>query len=1563
MHRAARWTLKITLGIVAVILLVLGGGLVFLHTDTGREVVRDKLEDQLASTFTGDVRIGKLEGSPLGTYVVKDLAIDGPDGEPAIEIGSLSLHLELSGLVKQRAVLSKLVIEDARIRAVRLPDGSLSLQHLMKPGPKSAWTVVIERLVVRRSQFVLVDEQPVHIDDIELTGALELAGERINANANLRARWRERDVPLRAMFSVKKTAEGVAVPALAAYAGRVSIHAANVEISGAGFGGTGVVRAPRGAVARLVPGVDLPGDVELAFEASSPATDGAPTELALSGTLAGDAIHGALELWLADRRARGTVTARNLRLARLTAGKVRGRAGGKLELDLRITEGRRLPVGTIALEARGRYGELPSTVVEVTARSNGRGVRGSVAASNPGVTANLAGEIAIVGERISLGSATLVARSSNLARATGGLVPVRGPIRVDLAAHGALVPRPVLAVSGTIDGERLSVSPEPGQPAVLEIGTLRATIDGTHLPSRPFGKFTLRATEVEGDQLAIRELRVDAFDRADGAIQATLRTRLRRDPWLIEADASIHPGAPTRVELQRHLIRAGAGTEWRGTSGRLAIGPDRIELRDLATASKDGALRVAGSYQRTGRRAGDATAKVDIRTLALANLDPRFTGTVTAKVELARRAGVIRAGADLTARDVSLVRPRPATVPKAAILADAPRAVPAASGAKDRVPRDARGVPADGSSRLAAEAGVAPTPTPKPTGDKPPLDAITDRSSSTPADPTGVPAGSASAGTAAEQRRASPGIDATATIRIDGGRASIVATGGTPAGGTARLGLELAGPTEITDMAAWQRLGGDAIREATVRLTGLELGGIAGALGVTGGYGGTATGELRLANGTPTGALQLRGLATPELRGLGKVDADLRVATIGGDIVPTLQVRLDRIGAVTATAEVRAPDRLFDPAAWQQLGRRAVRRARVRGRDLAIDPGRLEQLGIVATARGRVSFDVDVVPERAKLVVDARDLRGSPVSSPIDVQLRATIADDTIARFDVRTEGTSMIDGTASLPVSFSELFARPDLATTPLAGAARVRVGASRLLAVFGRRDLSGGAISGNVTLSGTVGEPVATASIVGTDIQVPPGGRGRPIQPIQRIALDAVWRDGSAVVLVEGKQPEGRLGLAAVIRPEALDQASIRLDARQFDIRPLLVFAPGPAGAASGRLDANLAVTGLDPTSMKIAGSMTLRRGRIPLAPNVGTLRRADLDLTFRDRVAEVVLRGRLGGGRVEAKGNASLDGSGGLIELTLRDVAPIGAVEPEIDADVRIELRREQDERWIADIDVRGGKVEVPTRTGEALAPAGAPPDMVFVTGERLTGRPLEKAPPQEPVIVANVTIAPMRVESEELRGVIKGKLEITADADAIGIVGTIEADRGDLDLFGRRYRVERAAVRFDGGIDPILDLSLVHDFPEVTTRTEVRGRLSKPRISMSSDPAIYSQAQLLGFLLGGQPTGEPGDARDRATSAGASFLANQIGGYVRRALPIDLDVLRYEAATATSSAAITVGTWLRDGLFLAYRRRLDARPDENAGEGELEYWLSRRVVIEAVVGDRNRDSVDLLWRKRY
>ena len=67
--------------------------------------------------------------------------------------------------------------------------------------------------------------------------------------------------------------------------------------------------------------------------------------------------------------------------------------------------------------------------------------------------------------------------------------------------------------------------------------------------------------------------------------------------------------------------------------------------------------------------------------------------------------------------------------------------------------------------------------------------------------------------------------------------------------------------------------------------------------------------------------------------------------------------------------------------------------------------------------------------------------------------------------------------------------------------------------------------------------------------------------------------------------------------------------------------------------------------------------------------------------------------------------------------------------------------------------------------------------------------------------------------------------------------------------------------------------------------------------------------------------------------------------------------------SDAASITVGQWLARRLYVGYRRRIDAVPEQNAGQAEVEYWLSPRIVIEGVAGDRGYHDVDLTWVRRW
>ena len=1501
MSSAWRWTRRIVLGLFAFVLLAVGAVLVVLHTDYGRDLVRARVEGKLDTTFVGGGSIGKLEGSLFGELVALDVVINGPDGKPAIRIKRLRLELGLLPLASHELRISGLVADDVEVDLRRGEHGELQLTHLLRPNPESTWSVELRDLTVHRAHLAYdAGTEILNLDAIEIRGAAHLPHDQpLDASVEITGRWRERAAPVRIATTVHAELAGqegatLTIPTLVANVGDVSVTGTALRIvvpaadradradrrGSPVFAGSLVVKAPRDAVGALAPSVELPADLELRVDAS-PVAGKAVTHLELDAEIGTQPVHALLDVDLAANRVVGVIAAGDLDLGKLTRGKLVAHGGGFAVIDVAQGDPGKLPVGHAMIHASGQYEDYPETGVMIALASTGERVTATIGAANPGLTAAIRGDLVKTGDRLTLERGTIVASTRDPASASRGKAPVHGMLSVDLVASGVLAPEAELAVTGRIQGKQVRVED-------VTIAALDVAVDARGIPSRPIGKAELSADGVQRGDVVLRELRVTAANREDGKISVSMRSRPKATSWLFEADALVTPGQVVTVDLQRHLVRAGTNADWVGTTGRVTIGKQRIEVRDLRSASRDGVVTLAGVYHRAGARAGDLVAKLDANAMVLDDLRSGLRGTIDAHADVERTHG----------RFVGTVQIK--------------------------------------------AAGVALGPT-------------------------------------------MLGVDGEARLEVGAGKLVVAARAGTARLGTVTLALDLDPPRDLANVTAWKHLGRDRIRTAELTLGDLDLSSAAKLAGLPGEYAGKLDGDLQLSATGSGGKLSLRDLMAPALRGTGRVSAELRISEPArGEIHPSVTARIEGIATLMAEARLRMPDHLFDPGAWKANGRGVLQSASLRAENIELDPGLLERFGLVTSARGQLSIVAEIAEaaRSAKLAVGIRHLRGSPISQPIDVDLTATSDDQaTTATLVARTRQVKrdgevetpvgpevkLLDAWGSIPLTIAELAANPRAALgEPLRVVATVpNVPAPPLLAVFGRTALLAGAIDGKIEVAGTLGKPTVVAKLTGTNLEVPSRRGGKPIKSVQRIAFDATWDGSIGNVVIDGVQDVGTLRLVAHGSPKALAEATVTLKANQFDLGSLLAFAPGPAGGAAGRLDADLRLRGLDPRSAKLAGELHLSNARIPIAPTVGTLRRAKLDVVIDGDALRLKLDGRLAGGKVLAEGTIAMAGAsptGGTLTMTLRKVSSIGLVEPTIDADVIIKLRREAD-RWIADVGVRNADIVVPSSRGEQLKPAGAPADMVFMTGDRITNRPMKKRVPTRPMIVANVTLYPAHVKSDELRSIINGRVSITADLESIGIVGTIDADRGDLDLFGTRYQVERASVRFDGSTDPLLDVRITHDFPDVTTIAEVRGRLSKPELTMSSNPATYSQGELLAFLLGGEPGGVPGDARERATAAGASYVANKIGGYVKGALPIDVDVLRYQAATSTTSAAFTIGTWLRDNLFLAYRRRLEARPDEISGEGQLEYWLSRRVVVEATAGDRGHHGLDLLWRRRY
>ncbi len=1514
-----RWSKRILLGLLAFLVIAVGLLLVVIHTDWGRGKIKAQVESALADTFTGGGTIGRLEGSPFGELRAYDVVINGPDGKPAITVKEARLQITLTDLIDKHANIDYVAAEGVEILMKRDPDGELQFSRLTKPGPSGGWAVDIQTISVRDGHLVLDDN---NFDELELGGVLAMSpAGRIVIDAIVRGRWREPRAPIVAMTRVVLDGDVTAFPTLFARVGDLTavgdeitittpptieifpgiMHQTRPDLPPA-LAGELAVSAPKHAVLDLF-AVELPGDMQVRTTVT---TNRPWTNLDVSAFVGGQRATANVGIDLATLEAAGWVDTGTLDIGMLSMGRVAGRGAATAVFHVKQVEGAELPSAIAIATVRGEIAEAPYAEAVIVASTHGDSIVANVSASGEAADARIAAMLTRRGDALVLDHATLVAKTSNPERASDGCAPVTGRIEAELVASGALLPATDLAVRGRIDGSRIAA-------AGVSASTLKVGIDAKHLPGTPAGRVELFATNLRQGDVLLRELALTAGSRADGKIAIALRSKPKQDPWAVELDALVDLGTdqrigelpsavgdPITIDLTRHLVKVKGDGTWKGDRGEIVISASKITLRDFA--SSNGGSKVAASMEmlRTGRNAGDLTARVEGSSFDLATLHQGYAGKLDVEATITRRDGLFAGDLAVSALAVSFL---PTQL-----------------------------IPVD----LDLEIKAGPN-----------------------------------------------------QLLIDGELGSMTM-------GDVRIVADVQAPRDITDVASWQKLERPQIRTARINLDSLKVNELAQLLDLPPDeYQGEVSGELDLSATQLGGQIKLVDFQAPPLRGIGELDATIDIGTDGPRILtPRIVTTIDNLGKLEASATIELPEKLFSPGAWSSLGRASLQGAAVKLYEVQVDPAMLERFGIVTNIRGKVTGDVAVTAGMKSITLTARaaDVRGSPIAQPLTLDALATIdergtnAKVTLVTLPVPDRASAvvlrrpmpLVEITTTIPVTTTDLVRNPAavleaeldvVATIP-------DLSAAQIMATFGRSEIRSGRLSGTVEVSGTVADPTVRANIAVTDLASNRvSRRGKP-RSIKRMQIDATWQEGAALVNINGEQTDGMLQLQAIADTSNLSAGSVRVQAKNFDLAPLFAFAPGPAAGGQGTLTADLKIVGLDARTARIAGDLHLSNARMPISPEVGTLRRASVDITVSERDLQVAVDGRLGGGTVKLTGTFGMNGTrptNGDVKIELRQVSPIGEIEPDIDADVFAKLHIEPT-KWVADVDIKNATVDVPDDRGEPLKEIGAPEDMYFVeAGQEIAERKQElaalEAEADEPIIPAfqaNITLHSTYVKSTELRGLVTGKLRVDIDGGAhLGMFGAIEAERGDLDLFGRRYQVDRAQVRFDGTVDPLLDVVISHDFPDVTTTTQVRGRVSKPEVILASNPGTYSQGQLLGFLLGGEPSGEPssGNPRDKVTSAGASLVGNQLGGYVKDKLPVDIDVLKYEAATSTNSQSVTVGSWITQKLFIAYRQRVGARVDENNGEAEVEYYLTRRLVVEGIVGDKNRNGIDLLWRKRY
>ncbi|MGI9626542.1 MAG: translocation/assembly module TamB domain-containing protein [Longimicrobiales bacterium] len=231
----------------------------------------------------------------------------------------------------------------------------------------------------------------------------------------------------------------------------------------------------------------------------------------------------------------------------------------------------------------------------------------------------------------------------------------------------------------------------------------------------------------------------------------------------------------------------------------------------------------------------------------------------------------------------------------------------------------------------------------------------------------------------------------------------------------------------------------------------------------------------------------------------------------------------------------------------------------------------------------------------------------------------------------------------------------------------------------------------------------------------------------------------------------------------------------------------------------------------------------------------------------------------------------------------------------------------------------------------------------------------------------------LRSREMNVETSGELDMTFDRSNGQLIlqGDMDVVRGTYSRLPRTFNMTEGTFRFVGtpGFNPDMDVTAVNrlqtrDGQPLTMTANISGTLLAPQLSLTSDSEVaISEADLMSYLLLGQPSSALVDDRSAGVSAGFDFalgqVASQIGYLLAPELPIDFLSVSQSERTQGGSAIdrgvqVEAGVYVADEVFLAgtFERGSCADPTSviNSWGVRVEVQVPRDAILEGFLEDR-------------
>jgi len=216
--------------------------------------------------------------------------------------------------------------------------------------------------------------------------------------------------------------------------------------------------------------------------------------------------------------------------------------------------------------------------------------------------------------------------------------------------------------------------------------------------------------------------------------------------------------------------------------------------------------------------------------------------------------------------------------------------------------------------------------------------------------------------------------------------------------------------------------------------------------------------------------------------------------------------------------------------------------------------------------------------------------------------------------------------------------------------------------------------------------------------------------------------------------------------------------------------------------------------------------------------------------------------------------------------------------------------------------------------------------------------------------------------------RAQLGIKGTVDSPQITGRADMLRGRYDFAGRRFDIDRGAIRFQGEspVDPVLDIVANANIQGLSASIRVSGTGLKPQVDFASVPALPEDELLSRLLFGASITNLSAPEALQLAAAVASLREGGAGGAanlnpinaIRRVAGLDrLRILPADVATGQ-------GTSVAAGKYIGRRTYVEVITD---GQGysatRLEFQLTRWLSLLSTISTIGRQSANVRVSKDY